>query len=63
LTGLLSLLCLFFGDGGVALIWWSAGIVTGISVMLLSFGPGVLFLFAARRRRLQAKPPARAPTP
>ena len=30
-----------------------AGIVTGISVMLLSFGPGVLFLFAARRRRLQ----------
>jgi len=35
-----------------------AGIVTGISVMLLSFGPGVLFLFAARRRRLQAKQPA-----
>ncbi len=27
------------------------GIVTGISVMLLSFGPGVLFLFAARMRR------------
>lgn len=27
------------------------GIVTGISVMLLSFGPGVLFLFAARLRR------------
>jgi len=27
------------------------GIVTGISVMLLSFGPGVLFLFAARVRR------------
>ena len=156
LTGLLSLLCLFLGDGGVAVIWWSgersaemvkaipaleqmflnagfrpddeffswltiiglivaswmiwglifyratreddaaslsaramrwllrgsilnllvavpthvvvrhrddccapaasfAGIVTGVSVMLLSFGPGVLFLFAARRRRLQAK--------
>ena len=34
-----------------------AGIVTGISVMLLSFGPGALFLFAARRRRLQAKQP------
>ncbi len=40
-----------------------AGIVTGISVMLLSFGPGVLFLLAARRRRLQAKPPTRAPSP
>ena len=35
-----------------------AGMVTGISVMLLSFGPGVLFLFAARRRRLRAKQPA-----
>ena len=32
-----------------------AGIVTGISVMLLSFGPGVLFLFAARRRQLKPK--------
>jgi hypothetical protein len=29
------------------------GIVTGISVMLISFGPGVLFLFAARIRRKQ----------
>ncbi len=27
------------------------GIVAGLSVMLLSFGPGVLFLFAARLRR------------
>lgn len=34
------------------------GIVTGISVMLLSFGPGVLFLFAARLRR---RPPRPAP--
>jgi len=36
------------------------GIVTGISVMLLSFGPGVLFLFAARirqRRPRTAQPP------
>lgn len=32
------------------------GIVTGISVMLLSFGPGVLFLFAARLRRRPARP-------
>ena len=31
------------------------GIVTGISVMLLSFGPGVFFLFAARIRRKEAK--------
>jgi hypothetical protein len=29
------------------------GIATGITVMLLSFGPGVLYLFAARMRRLQ----------
>lgn len=36
----------------VASFW---GIVTGVSVMLLSFGPGVLFLFAARRRKLLAK--------
>lgn len=34
------------------------GIVTGISVMLMSFGPGVLFLFARRMRRKQPKPPA-----
>jgi hypothetical protein len=31
------------------------GIVTGISVMLLCFGPGVYFLFVERCRRLQAK--------
>jgi len=31
------------------------GIVTGLSVMLLSFGPGVLFLFAARMRRRQSR--------
>jgi len=33
------------------------GIVTGISVMLMSFGPGVLFLFARRMRRKLPKPP------
>jgi hypothetical protein len=32
------------------------GIATGISVMLLCFGPGVFFLFVERCRRLQAKP-------
>jgi hypothetical protein len=32
------------------------GIVTGISVMLLCFGPGVYFLFVERCRRLHAKP-------
>ncbi len=31
------------------------GIVTGLSVMLLSFGPGVLFLFAERIRRKAAR--------
>jgi len=31
------------------------GIATGISVMLLCFGPGVFFLFAERFRRLQPK--------
>jgi hypothetical protein len=31
------------------------GIVTGISVMLLCFGPGVFFLFAERFRRLKPK--------
>ena len=31
------------------------GIVTGISVMLLSFGPGVLFLFVARMRQRQPR--------
>lgn len=36
------------------------GIVTGISVMLMAFGPGVLFLFA---RRIRRKQPARAGPP
>lgn len=31
------------------------GIATGLSVMLLCFGPGVFFLFVERMRRLQAK--------
>src|SRR5664279_915497 len=31
------------------------GIATGISVMLLCFGPGVFFLFVERCRRLQPK--------
>jgi len=31
------------------------GIVTGLSVMLLSFGPGVLFLFAARVRQKRGR--------
>ena len=29
------------------------GIVTGLSIMILSFGPGVFFLFAARMERLR----------
>ncbi|MGA9449758.1 MAG: hypothetical protein WBW41_00275 [Verrucomicrobiia bacterium] len=33
------------------------GIATGISVMLLCFGPGVFFLFAERCQRLQPKSP------
>jgi hypothetical protein len=33
------------------------GIVSGISIMLLCFGPGVFFLFVERRRRLQPKTP------
>jgi hypothetical protein len=32
------------------------GIATGISVMLLCFGPGVFFLFVERFRRLKPKP-------
>jgi hypothetical protein len=32
------------------------GIVTGISVMLLCFGPGVFFLFVERFKRLKPKP-------
>lgn len=31
------------------------GIATGISIMLLCFGPGVYFLFATRARRLKAR--------
>ena len=34
------------------------GIATGISVMLLCFGPGVFFLFVERFKRLQPKTPA-----
>ena len=33
------------------------GIATGISIMLLCFGPGVFFLFVERCQRLQSKPP------
>jgi hypothetical protein len=38
------------------------GIVTGLSVMLVSFGPGVFFLFAARIRQRQPRP-ASSPVP
>jgi hypothetical protein len=34
------------------------GIVTGVAVMLLCFGPGVFYLFAQRCRRLEARPVA-----
>lgn len=37
---------------GFATFW---GLVTGASVMLLAFGPGVFFLFAERIRRKQAR--------
>jgi len=37
------------------------GIVTGISVMLLSFGPGVFFLFAARMRDRRPRTPEAPP--
>ena len=37
------------------------GIATGISVMLLCFGPGVYFLFVERMRKLKAKPAPAAP--
>jgi hypothetical protein len=33
------------------------GIATGISVMLLCFGPGVFFLFVERMQKLKPKPP------
>ena len=36
------------------------GIATGISVMLLCFGPGVFFLFVERCRRLKPRPPETA---
>jgi hypothetical protein len=39
------------------------GIVTGISVMLLCFGPGVFFLFVERCQRLQPKSPDAASQP
>jgi len=39
------------------------GIVTGISVMLLCFGPGVFFLFVERCQRLQPKSPNAASQP
>jgi hypothetical protein len=42
----------------IASFW---GIVTGLSVMLLSFGPGVLFLFAARVRARQPRTPEAPP--
>ena len=38
------------------------GLTMGISVMLFSFGPSVLFLYAARWHRLHPKPPAQAIT-
>jgi hypothetical protein len=37
------------------------GIVTGVSVMLMAFGPGVFFLFAERARRLRPRPPLEVP--
>jgi len=39
------------------------GIATGISVMLLCFGPGVFFLFVERCQRLQPKSPDAASQP
>ena len=38
----------------IATFW---GITIGLSVMLMSFGPGVFFLFAARMKRLKPRPP------
>jgi hypothetical protein len=37
------------------------GITSGLSIMLLCFGPGVFFLFAERIQRLRPKPPADSP--
>ncbi len=42
----------------IATFW---GIALGVSVMLLSFGPGVYFLFADRMRRLKPRPPDQPP--
>ena len=42
----------------IASFW---GIVTGLSVMLLSFGPGVFFLFAARMRGRRPRTPEAPP--
>lgn len=39
------------------------GIVTGIAVMGVAFGPGVFFLFADRLERLKPKPPQAKPEP
>jgi hypothetical protein len=39
------------------------GIVSGISVMLLAFGPGVFFLFVKRMRQIQPKPISTAAPP
>jgi hypothetical protein len=39
------------------------GIATGLTVMLLAFGPGVLCLFAARLQRLQPRPTAGTEAP
>ena len=39
------------------------GIITGISIMLLCFGPGAFFLFVERCKRLQPKSPGTGPPP
>jgi hypothetical protein len=39
------------------------GIACGLSIMLLSFGPGVMFLFAERFKRLKPTPKADPPPP
>lgn len=39
------------------------GIATGLSIMLLCFGPGVFFLFFKRFKRLQPKPKVEYPPP
>lgn len=42
----------------VATFW---GITSGLAIMLLAFGPGVFFLFAARMRRSRPAPPVIPP--